>query len=601
MSEFALLRPWWLLLIPPALALIWWTWRNTDAASRWRALIDPGLLPHLLHRSSERGSKAVPLYASMLAVLCALALAGPSFQHIDTAGYRSLRARIVILDLSSSMLTPDIAPSRLDRAREKARLIMQRSREALSGVVVFAGAAFVVSPLTEDAGTLIEQLPALLPDIMPVQGSRLDSALARAAQLLQEGGATHGDLILITDGPNNERNGPALGPGSAASALAAAAALDRARITLSVIGVGSPDGAPIPLAEGGFLRDGNGRLVRAGLNERALAEMARHGGGLYIRASTDERDVEQILALHDGVLERSEYRNLDRHIPDRYDHGAWLLPVLLLLVLPAFRRGWLMSLLLVAALSPVQRVSASDWQGWLLGHEHRAAAAIERGDYAHVEQLKVGPHWRGAAHYRAGRYAAAVEAFAQLGDATGHYNRGNALALSGQLEAAVGAYEQALRLEPTHEDARFNLTLVRRAMDSSSGRGNDRQRAEPAAASSEPHLNQDRGRRTATATREAGDNRGARTTADEQASSRQPGEEPANAHDSAYPSMPADRPEAGPEPGTDSTARSGADGEPPPARWLDRIPDEPGGLLKQKFHRTYFRRHTQAENTGDPW
>ena len=447
MSTFHLLRPWWMAALPFGLFMLWLLWRRLATSHSWRAVCDEHLLPHLLvGPRGTRGLLPLMLLGAGL-TLAVVALSGPTWETLDRPVYRSKTARVVVLDLSHSMDAGDARPSRLARARFKVADVLRQSSDGQTGLVVFAGDAFVVSPLTDDAKTLLALLPALTTDVMPTQGSRSDLALEQALRLLQQGGAQSGDVLLVTDGVNDTRT------------TIAAAKLRLSGFPVSVLSVGSERGAPIPLPEGGFLKDRQGNIVVPKTGHARLAEIAAAGGGRFARLSADGRDL-QVL-LHTGLETplNTATEETDRSALDWRDEGPWLVLFLLPVAAMAFRRGWLLGLAVLTVGSLSEPVQAFEWQDLWERSDQQAARAIRDGDPAAALGAE-DPRWRGSALYRTGVFDRAAKAFSLSDDATGHFNRGNALAREGKLAQALAAYGQALHLKPEHADAEFNRALV---------------------------------------------------------------------------------------------------------------------------------------------
>ena len=444
LSEFHFLSPEWFLALLPLGAILWGIGRRGTGAGAWQRVVDPNLLPHLLVQGRGKGGRLPMALLAAGWLTAVVALANPTFERLPVPVYRGELARVVVLDLSRSMETADLEPSRLARARYKVADILERSRDGQVGLIAFAGEAFVVSPLTDDADTILAMFDALVPDIMPVQGSHPDLALAEAGELLAQAGASRGEVVLVGDDAGGPR------------ALAQAKALKAAGHSLSVIGVGTAEGAPIP-----GVRGSDERAVISRLDTVSMQALAAAGGGVYAPLSADGRDLD--LAL--------------RATPDMPDQGlpetqvqteAWkeLGPWVLLLVLPfgalAFRRGWLLALALVVGswAQVPEPAMASGWEDLWQRRDQQAAAALEQGEHKRALDLAEQPQRRGTASYRLGDYEAAAEAFAAVDQADAHYNRGNALARSGRLEEAVAAYGQALSQEPEMEDAAHNKALI---------------------------------------------------------------------------------------------------------------------------------------------
>ncbi|EIM01001.1 colicin transporter [Rhodanobacter thiooxydans] len=443
LQQFHFLRPWWLaaLLLLPLLG--WFGVRRNVAQMELSRLVDAELLPHLLR--GRAGNRSLPLWLFALGwILCALALAGPTWSRVEQPLYASRTAQVVAISLSQHMLARDVAPSRLDRARYKARDLLHANQDGLNALIGYAGEAFVVAPLTSDAHSLDDLLAAMAPDTMPVDGDNAAAAIERGVALIQDAKAGVGSLVLITDQAD-------------ATATAAARKADAAGVRVSVLGVGTPQGGPVPLSDGGFLRDAQGGMLLARRDDTALAALAAAGGGRYVAMGTDQRDVD---ALH-AQLQSTRATLADGQHGDQWqDRGAWLLLPLLPLVALMFRRGWLLALpLIVLPLWP-GTASATSWRDLWQRPDQQAAQALRAGDAKRAQQLARDPAWRGAAAYRAGDYAAAAQALPQAPGSDAAYNLGNTLAKQGEYQQALAAYDHALQLDPTNADAKANRQAV---------------------------------------------------------------------------------------------------------------------------------------------
>ena len=237
---------------------------------------------------------------------------------------------MVLLDLSYSMKSADLAPSRLDRARQKLLDLLQQRREGQTGLIAYAGDSHIVTPLTDDTLTIANLLPALHPDMMPLPGSDPVSALEQALELLRSAGIRQGKILLLTDGVS-EKDSDAIEKVMADSPS-----------QLSIIGVGTATGAPIPLPDGGFIKDDAGAIVMPGLDEAGLRKLARATGGSYRRMQIDDTDLE-FLQAESLLYESDETLALDRTADAWEDQGYFFILALLPLALGLFRRGWILS------------------------------------------------------------------------------------------------------------------------------------------------------------------------------------------------------------------------------------------------------------------
>jgi Ca-activated chloride channel family protein len=570
MADFHFLRPLWLLALPLGPLLAWSLWRRLHEGAQWREVCDPHLLRHLLVSPAAARHKWPYWILTAAATLALLALAGPAWERLEQPVYRTLNARVVVLDLSRSMDATDYQPSRLTRARFKAVDILRRSRDRPVGLAVFAAAGFIITPLTEDANTIISLLPAVDADIMPAQGSRPDRGLEAAERMLERGGARRGEVILITDGVNGPR------------AEARAARLLAAGFRVSVLAAGTPQGGPIPVQGGGFFKDLSGGIVIAMTDYDALRAIAKAGGGRFTSLSSDDTDIDYLLSSAVPQPLQLDLQAVERTSEIWRDRGPWLLLLLLPLAALGFRRGWLALIPLGIAVMPTP-VRAITWDDLWARSDQQTASALERGDPAHAASVARDPRWKGSALYRSGQYEEAGESFEHNDDDTAHYNRGNALARAGRLREALDAYDMALETQPGHEDALHNRALVARLMEQL--------------------------RQQAREQRQGGESGGEGQRGDDQENQAAADREPRDPMDQNQ--DPEDgRDQAGRDEARDSSPETARSPEDSPltaeeqqamAQWLRRIPDDPGGLLRRKFRLEYSKRRRERPEGTDAW
>lgn len=445
LAAFHFLQPSWLLLLLALPALLWLAARRDPARQQLSRLVDAELLAHLLRGRPRR--RALPLGLLALGwLLTCLALAGPTWSRAAQPLYAQRAAQVVALSLSRHMLSQDQPPSRLDRARYKARALLEANRDGLNGLIAYAGQSFVVAPLTEDASALNDLLDALAPDTMPVDGDDAAAAIAQGVDLIGHAKAGGGSLVLITDQAD-------------AAAIDAARRALAAGVHVSVLGVGTAHGAPLPNGDGSFVRDARGDIVLAPRDERALTALAAAGGGRYVPLSDSRADID---ALHAQLRVAQPVSSNTQTGGDAWqDRGPWLLLVLLPLAALGFRRGWLLALpLLLAPMLWSAPAQAEGWRDLWLRPDQQAARALQQGNAQQAQQLARDPALRGAAAYRAGDYAAAAEALQQAGGADADYNLGNTHAKQGDYQAALDAYDRALKRDPHNADALANRQAV---------------------------------------------------------------------------------------------------------------------------------------------
>ena len=328
-TGFHFAEPLWLwglsVIIPVAL------WRVRSAAEAARGSIqryaDAHLLPHLtgIRALATRERWGILLHWSLLWGLLIAAMAGPRWDATDVRLFHPGNNLLVLLDISRSMQADDVHPTRLGRARQEVQDLISMNREVRLGLIAFASVPFVISPVTEDTFAIQNSLPALSTDLASLQGSRLVPALDRAEGLLaglpQDSARS---MLLISDGDFDE-------PDLAARVQALAAA----GIRLHVLGIGTPEGAPVPASLSRPLTDRTGAAVSSRLNEPLLEALALAGGGVYQRA--DFRDGDTRAVLRAAVRQRVPPTASDQRT--RIWNERYWIPVLLVVVLllPQFR------------------------------------------------------------------------------------------------------------------------------------------------------------------------------------------------------------------------------------------------------------------------
>jgi Ca-activated chloride channel family protein len=327
LAAFHFLHPLWLLALPPLLALAaWLTWRQRRDGA-WTELVDSQLLNALRLGKGRRGQSPWPLIGIVWA-LAVLALAGPSWQRLETPAFRAPDAWVVVLDLSPSMSATDLSPDRVTRARYAISDVLSAAKDARVALVVFSSEAHTVTPLTTDVATIRALLQPLAPGLMPEAGDNLAPALEEAARLLRAGQADHGHVIVLSDGFADP-----------AQAFRAAKGLQRQGADVDVIGVGTEKGAPEPDGNGGFVKDAQGGTRLARLQTDELQRVAAAGAGEFVRLNQTSSLVNAIQSEHAERL-AAESAGPRARVTTWRNGGIWLLPPLLLLAAWFARRGW---------------------------------------------------------------------------------------------------------------------------------------------------------------------------------------------------------------------------------------------------------------------
>jgi Ca-activated chloride channel family protein len=207
-------------------------------------------------------------------------LAQPQFGSKLLTSKRKGVELIIALDVSNSMMAEDIKPNRLERAKRAIAKLTERLRDDKLGLIVFAGEAYVQLPITTDYVSAKLFLDAINTSVVPVQGTAIGAAINMATKSFSPNFVGSKAIIVITDGENHEDD-----------AVGAAKDAFEKKMIVHTIGMGLPQGAPIPMGPGGsrdFLKDKNGNIVVTKLDEKMLTQIAAAGGGTYIRANNAE-------------------------------------------------------------------------------------------------------------------------------------------------------------------------------------------------------------------------------------------------------------------------------------------------------------------------
>jgi len=322
----AFLRPWWLLGLVPLFFLAVYFLQEPLSGSAWDSFIDERLRSYVIEPGLTRTSRWrwLLIVAWLIALL---AMSGPVWHKQQVPVFQGQKAQVILFDLSRSMLTDDIKPSRIVRARFKLLDFLQRASAIQVALIAFAERPYVISPLSDDANTIASFVDSLDPSIMPAQGSRIDLAIDQGVSLLEQAGISNGQLVVFTDSTVNAKD------------IGAAQAVREAGHRLSVIGVGTRAGAPLRSENGQFLQDSSGAIVVPQLNEAGLVQLASAGGGRYTKMSNDDQDLNTIDRVQEQLAISGDVSTQQDTNEYWVEYAPYAVIVLLVFALLQFRRG----------------------------------------------------------------------------------------------------------------------------------------------------------------------------------------------------------------------------------------------------------------------
>jgi len=595
-SQFHFLRPLALLGLIPALLLVALAQWRKRSAGNWESVINPELLPFLMQGDDVK--KQSGIYWVLVAwIIACLSLAGPTWQQLPQPVHKKDAALILIMDLSPSMLAEDIKPSRLARARYKLIDILKTRGEGFSALVVYGGEAYTLSPLTEDSNTIMSLVPTLQPALLPVYGSNTEEAVETALELAVNGGYQQADLLLITDGVASQAFG------TIQSMIKRAG-----KFRLSILGVGTAQGAPIPTSSGGFVKDNNGAILIPKLSPASLQMLARNSGGSYRTLSADDSDISALLDATEELFPDAT-KELERDFDLWDDQGFWLVFLLLPIVLLSFRKGNI-AVVLLAPMLFSDPASAFEWRDLWQTADQQASRALQAGDAETAQALFKDPQWRASAAYKAGDYQTAIDEFVQNDSADGHYNRGNGLAQSGDLQSAIEAYNQALQLQPDMQDATANRDLIEQLMQQQEQQQSQDQNQEQSQDKNQDQQSDSQNQQQSDSqqdqeqSQEQQQNGGKSEEQQQQESKEQKAEEQAEkeAQEGSEDKGSEEKQQAQElsEELNKELTEEQKQAQQELQQWLRRVPDDPGGLLREKFRYQSRQRALEQRRPAPP-
>ena len=465
----------WLLVLIPILALVRFiSYRNQR--KRLRKFGDPSLLKELMPDVSRfRPSVKFGLLLGALALLIVM-LARPQFgtkiNHEKRVGIET----IIAMDISNSMLAEDVIPSRLDRSKMMVENLVDHFTNDKIGLIVFAGDAFVQLPITSDYVSAKMFLSSINPSMMATQGTDIARAIEMATHSFTQEEGIGKAIIVITDGEDHE-----------GGALEAAKAAKEEGMRVYVLGVGSVNGAPIPVSgTGDYMKDRSGNTVMSALNEEMCKQVAQAGGGAYIHVENNSAAQQQL----DNELDKLAKKETSTAVYSEFDEQFQAVGILVLLLLiieicildrrnPLLKRvslfGKRKAVSVMLVLIALSATAQTDRQYVRQGNKLFRSGDYPNAEVSYRKAIEKNPK-NSQAVFNLGnalmaqkKDSAAVVQFESaskletnpLRKAKAYHNMGVVCQSHKMYGEAIEAYKNALRLNPADDETRYNLVLCK--------------------------------------------------------------------------------------------------------------------------------------------
>ena len=468
----------YLLAIIPLLAVVKWM-LDRQQKKRLRRFGDPQLLKQLMPDVSKwRPTAKFWLLQAALTLLIVM-LARPQMGTRVSNEKRTGIETIIAMDISNSMLAEDVAPSRLDRTKMMVENLVDNFTDDKIGLIVFAGEAFVQLPITSDYVSAKMFLSDITPSLIVSQGTDIATAINMAVNSFTQQQGVGKAIIVVTDGEDHE-----------GGAEEAAKAARKKGMRVYVLGVGSPDGSPIPLGNGEYMKDKTGNTVMTKLNEDMCRTIAQAGGGAYIHVNNNSNAQQQL----DNELAKLSKKEMQSTVYSDYDeqYQAFGVIVLILLIIEIcllerknplakriniFGRRQRQTTMVVAFLMMATFASAqTDRQYVSQGNKLFRGGQYDKAEVAYRKAIEKNPR-NPQAHYNLGnslmaqrKDSAAIQSLQKSTEpetsktrkAMAYHNIGVVCQQHKMYGEAIDAYKNALRLNPADDTTRYNLELCKR-------------------------------------------------------------------------------------------------------------------------------------------
>ncbi|MBP1838828.1 VWA domain-containing protein [Formosa algae] len=462
-EKFHFLRAEYLWLAIPLAIIILLGLIAYGESNRWKKHIAKHLRPYVIQQGTTWKSRLIHVSVLLLFAIGFIGFLGPTWSE-EKAPTKKVASKLVIaLDLSQSMLTTDVSPNRLERAKFKINDLLEANPRAETALIVFAASTHTVVPFTTDYKIITDNLDGLQPRMMPTRGTGFNTLLSKLSGLF-EGDKAPGKILLITDDLEG------------LDTQGVSAFVQQNNVSLHVYPFASEVGGHVPAFTNPKLDlKIKGQSVNSALNTATLNGLKSVEDVTVMELTLDKSDVRLFAeAISDHLIFEEQPKNEDEHWEDR---GYWLIIPLLVLFLFSFRKGWsLLSLLLLISV-----MSCSDTENLKKATEsfqfkdlwytkaYQAQQEYDADNYIAAAEDFNDPMRKGVAYYKGGDYTKAKREFEKDSSATGLYNLGLAYVKLGDLTQAQAIFEKVSSMDPSMAQAKQNVEQINEMLLQTSG------------------------------------------------------------------------------------------------------------------------------------
>lgn len=386
--------------------------------SAWVKVCDKRLLDFLLIKGSSKQRKFI-LQTALWGFLGAIiALAGPSWKKIEVPNLTPENPLMLILNVSTAMENRALSPDLLTRAKFKMDDLLKILQGQQVGLIVYTNEPFLISPITDDGKIISNLLPEIATNIMPLNGERLDRAIDLAVKKMQDAGYKNGNIVVFSADAGQNFSG----------VLKAVEKAKKAGFATSCLAISAK-------------------------NVEQLELISKAGDGIYSQFSANDSDVQKIATMVGKGLNQ-ELKKAENKRSTWLDYGYYMIIIPLLCCLYFFRKGVICGIILLAMAGNAQA-------GFFFNDNQEGLKAFKAENYTKAAEKFKDAKWKASSLYKAGNYESAYQQFSLENTETAKYNQANALAKGGKTDEAIAKYEEILKDNSEHEDAKFNLEYLK--------------------------------------------------------------------------------------------------------------------------------------------